>query len=533
MSRAPLPSPSPHSGLPIRIATYNIHQGFDSFGRLALERQAQAIEASRADVVGLQEVSRGWVMNGSVDTLDWLARRLRMHGAWGPTADPAWGNAVLSRFPIRNDLAQERETQGDHEWKKREADLLESGHLVPVGRREACLRIDNPEQPVRSARPLGCRRSRTQYFKTTINLHAVGINDDTIKDASQLDSEPGLAACGRSCDKKCFDISHILSTEPKALLMNNVATLIVKNQSPERMREGVASARQIIEEAGATVDRMDWLSPDEAVDLFFTGADPAEINPPLGTAMRRLQIDSYAHTHGSRRAFMLVADMDSTMIEIECIDELAAALGVKDQIAPITKAAMQGQTDFAPALQARVRLIAGLEVERMEHIRDSILSFSPGAKTLVATMRKAGAVTLLVSGGFTFFSDFVAKNLGFDQARANRLEIEKGRLTGRLTPPILTASSKRQALIEVRESLGISPDQTLAIGDGANDNLMLEEAGTGVAYHAKAKTAAAADARIDFAGLETALFYQGYRRSEFVTDETSCASQRPQSKDRS
>ncbi len=309
--------------------------------------------------------------------------------------------------------------------------------------------------------------------------------------------------------------------------MNNVATLIVKSQSPERLEKGVALAHQLIEKAGAAVGGMDWLSPNQAVDLFFSGASLAAINPLLGEAMRQLHIDSFAQTQASRRARMLIADMDSTMIEIECIDELAAAMGVKDQIAPITEAAMRGQIDFGKALKARVRLITGLEVKQMECIRDRRLSYSPGAKTLVATMKKAGANTLLVSGGFTFFSDFLAKELGFDQARANRLEIEKGRLTGRLLPPILTARSKRQALIEVRETRGIPSGQTLAVGDGANDIPMLEEAGISIAYNAKEKTAAVADARIDFAGLEAALFFQGYRRSEFVTDEATPESHRP------
>ena len=309
--------------------------------------------------------------------------------------------------------------------------------------------------------------------------------------------------------------------------MNNVATLIVKSQSPERLEKGVALARQLIEKAGATVGGMDWLSPDQAVDLFFSGASPATINPLLGEAMRQLHIDSFAQIQASRRARMLIADMDSTMIEIECIDELAAAIGVKDRIAPITEAAMHGQINFGEALKARVRLIAGLEVEQMERIRDQRLSYSPGAKTLVATMKKGGANALLVSGGFTFFSDFVARELGFDEARANRLEIKKGRLTGRLIPPILTARSKRQALIEVRNTLGIQSDQTLAVGDGANDIPMLEEAGISIAYHAKEKTAAVADARIDFAGLEATLFFQGYRRSEFVTDEAKPEPYRP------
>lgn len=309
--------------------------------------------------------------------------------------------------------------------------------------------------------------------------------------------------------------------------MNYVATLIVKTQSPERLEKGVALARQLIEKAGAEFGGMDWLSPGQAVDLFFSGASLAVIKPLLGAAMQQLQIDSFAQTQAGRKARMLTADMDSTMIEIECIDELAAAMGVKDQIAPITEAAMHGQIDFGEALKARVRLITGLEVEQVERIRDRRLSYSPGAKTLVATMKRAGANTLLVSGGFTFFSDFVARELGFDEARANRLEIKKGRLTGRLRPPIFTAQSKRQALIEVRNALKIPSDQTLAVGDGANDIPMLEEAGISIAYHAKEKTVAVADARIDFAGLEAILFFQGYRRSEFVTDEAKPESYRP------
>lgn len=298
--------------------------------------------------------------------------------------------------------------------------------------------------------------------------------------------------------------------------MNNVATLIVKGQSPERLEKGLAVARQLIEGAGATIEMIDWLAPGEALDLFFTDGQAADINTKLGQAMRGLEIDSFVQASGGRKAHLLVADMDSTIIENECINELADALGVKDQIAPITEAAMQGQIDFAEALKARVGLIKGLEIEQMERIRDIGLSFSPGAGTLVATMNDMGASTLLVSGGFTFFSDFVAGKLGFDRAIANRLEIKEGRLTGQLIPPIVIAESKREALLEATTAFGLAPGQTLAVGDGANDVPMFVEAGLSVAYHAKLQAIAAANARIDFAGLEAILFYQGYRRSEFV-----------------
>ncbi len=267
---------------------------------------------------------------------------------------------------------------------------------------------------------------------------------------------------------------------------------------------------------GGRFGKVDWLARGEAVDIFFDGCSPHEVQSRLGETLAGLEIDALAQSGNLRKKQMLAADMDITIIEIECIDELAGAMNVRDKIAPITEAAMRGEIDFAEALKARVRLLAGLDFGEMERLRAEKLTYSPGARQLVATMSGNGAVTLLVSGSFTFFAEYVADELGFGEARANSLEIRDGKLTGRLSGKILGAREKRQALAEVREEAGLEPSAVLAVGDGANDLLMLAEAGLGIAYKGKPATAEAADGRIDHTGLETLLYYQGYRRSEFI-----------------
>ena len=230
-------------------------------------------------------------------------------------------------------------------------------------------------------------------------------------------------------------------------------------------------------------------------------------------------VDVVVQPAAGRRKKLFLADMDSTMIGQECIDELADYVGLKARVAAITERAMRGEIDFAPALRERVALLEGLPVSVIEEVLRDRIKLTPGARTLVKTMRAHGARTVMVSGGFTHFTDRIAAMIGFDEARANTLTVLDGhKLAGKVAEPIFGRDGKRAALIELRQQLGLAQAETMAIGDGANDMDMIAEAGLGVAYHAKPKVAAAAPARIDHADLSALLYVQGYRREEFAAD---------------
>lgn len=217
-----------------------------------------------------------------------------------------------------------------------------------------------------------------------------------------------------------------------------------------------------------------------------------------------------------RRKSLLIADMDSTMITVECIDELADFIGMKAAVSEITEAAMRGELDFEGALKERVALLKGLPVDALETCYADRIKIMPGAKTLVQTMNANGAFAALVSGGFTFFTERVARAIGFDDHKANTLGIADGELTGLVEEPICGAAAKLEALQGYIAEQNIGQSQTLAVGDGANDIPMLQAAGLGVAYHAKPKTVAATHAAVRNGDLSTLLYFQGYRRDEFV-----------------
>ena len=217
-----------------------------------------------------------------------------------------------------------------------------------------------------------------------------------------------------------------------------------------------------------------------------------------------------------REKKLLVADMDSTMITVECIDELADYAGIKAQIAEVTERAMRGELDFGAALDARVALLRDLEENAIDRCLAERVCLSPGAETLIKTMAARGAMTVLVSGGFTRFAEPVGERLGFQRVIANVLEIGEGRLTGTVTKPIVDSATKETTLLACREELGLAPEQTLAVGDGANDLAMIRQAGLGVAYRAKPIVAAAAAARVDHTDLTALLYAQGIARGEWV-----------------
>ncbi|WDR05362.1 phosphoserine phosphatase SerB [Devosia rhodophyticola] len=217
-----------------------------------------------------------------------------------------------------------------------------------------------------------------------------------------------------------------------------------------------------------------------------------------------------------RRKSLLIADMDSTMINQECIDELADALGLKEQVADITDRAMRGELDFGAALDTRVALLKGLERQVIEQVRRENITLAPGGRVLVQTMKAYGAFTSLVSGGFTFFADYFGKRIGFDEAIANVLEFDGSQLTGTVTKPIVDKDTKRTRLMTLAEERNLSLDQTLAVGDGANDLPMLQTAGMGVALHAKPNVAEQAAYRIDHGDLTALLYLQGYADEDMV-----------------
>jgi phosphoserine phosphatase len=257
-----------------------------------------------------------------------------------------------------------------------------------------------------------------------------------------------------------------------------------------------------------------WIDEGTAADLPFGRVDRASARAALEGLLPG--VDVVVQPSAGRAKKLLVADMDSTMITIECIDELADYAGIKPQIAEVTERAMRGELDFEAALDARVALLKGLEEGAIDRCHAERVRLMPGARSLIRTMKAHGARTILVSGGFTVFADRVAEAIGFDRAISNRLGLAGGTLDGTVARPIVGSATKRETLLTEREALGLTHEQTLAVGDGANDIPMIEEAGLGVAYHAKPKTAAAADARIEYGDLTALLYAQGYKRADWV-----------------
>lgn len=259
-----------------------------------------------------------------------------------------------------------------------------------------------------------------------------------------------------------------------------------------------------------------WLNPGIACDVHFDAEDGETFAKGLRKKFADTKLDFAIQPDEGRRKMLLVADMDSTIIQQECIDELAAELGLKDKISEITERAMRGEIEFEPALRERVGLLAGLPRAALENVYETRITQTPGGRALTATMRAHGATCALVSGGFTFFTQRVAEAVGFNLNRANTLIFADDKLTGEVGEPILGRQAKIDALVELRAELKLSDSATLAVGDGANDLGMIEQAGLGVAFHAKPLVAEAADARIDHADLTALLYLQGYGINEFV-----------------
>ena len=299
--------------------------------------------------------------------------------------------------------------------------------------------------------------------------------------------------------------------------MNHVATLIADPVRPALDAGLVAKTRDLLPQAGSAR----WLDPHVAADIPFSvepGTGTRAIEARLREALGRAPVDLVLQPRAHRRKKLFVADMDSTMIGQECIDELAALVGLKAYVAAITERAMRGEIEFEPALRERVALLEGLPAGVVEQVIAERVTLTPGGPALVATMRANGGYACLVSGGFTAFTRRVAAMIGFDEDRGNVLEVRQdGKLAGTVAEPILGREAKLATLIALREARGLAPEETLAAGDGANDLAMIAAAGLGVAFHAKPKVAEAAHARIDHGDLTALLYLQGYSRSEFKT----------------
>ena len=287
-----------------------------------------------------------------------------------------------------------------------------------------------------------------------------------------------------------------------------VLSLIANPADPEL---DPALAQAVLAQTGG---ELNWLSHGVACDIHEPTA-PQALDLARDIIGRKAVDANVVPTEG-RRKRVLVADMDSTMIEQECIDELAAALGLKAQVAEITDKAMRGELDFEEALATRVALLKGLERSKIEEIRREAITLAPGGRALVQTMKAYGAYTSLVSGGFTFFADYFARRIGFDEAIANVLEFDGERLTGTVSKPIVDKNTKKNRLLDLANERGLNASQTMAVGDGANDLDMIGAAGFGVALHAKPAVAAAAGIRIDHGDLTALLYLQGYSEDDFV-----------------
>lgn len=259
--------------------------------------------------------------------------------------------------------------------------------------------------------------------------------------------------------------------------------------------------------------RLRWLAADRAAEIVL---DDPPARAALAGELAGIALDWALIPAAGRKKQVLISDMDSTIIDIECIDELADMVGIKAEVAAVTARAMNGELDFAAALEARVALLEGVPETAIAEICTERLKLNPGARTLVRTMRAAGCLTLLVSGGFTLFTAYVAELAGFARHHGNRLEVVGGRLSGRVLPPILGAAAKLQALEAAAAELGLQPAACLAVGDGANDKSMLEAAGLAVAFRPHRILRDAADLSLDHAGLDAALYLQGYAAAELV-----------------
>ncbi|MBL4667260.1 MAG: phosphoserine phosphatase SerB [Sneathiella sp.] len=295
--------------------------------------------------------------------------------------------------------------------------------------------------------------------------------------------------------------------------MMTVLTLVADPSDLNSFSSIVTAAEARLADLGARNFQLKWLKKDYAVDISFEGSvsnsDLKDILDPVDYCLQPTE---------DRRKKLLLADMDSTIITVECIDELADFAGIKDAVSEITERAMRGELDFDDAFRSRVAMLKGLKESTLDETFEQRVVPTSGARTLIQTMKANGAYSALVSGGFTYFTRRIRDLIGFDMQEANELLFENGELTGLAAEPILNSQAKLKNLNRLLDEKGISRAQSMAIGDGANDIPMIEAAGLGVSFHAKPAAEAAADATIRYGDLTTLLYFQGYREDEFITN---------------
>lgn len=297
--------------------------------------------------------------------------------------------------------------------------------------------------------------------------------------------------------------------------MKNVAT-IISGESFTLNEQELNQIVDAIQYSGGIVEDVRYISTEKVADIYFAVLGVEEANSILSNLLENFEIDFVVQPEQGRRKKLLISDMDSTIINQECIDEIADVLGIKPQIAEITERAMNGELDFKDALRERVSLLKGVSEEELLQVYNDKITIQNGAKTLVQTMAENGARCVLVSGGFTFFTSRIKQACGFHEEEANILEFEAGKLSGKVREPILDSEAKLNAIKFHCEDLGILPFMSCAIGDGANDLKMIKYAGLGVAYRAKKIVADQAKYKINIPNLENVLYAQGYSEEELI-----------------
>ena len=331
---------------------------------------------------------------------------------------------------------------------------------------------------------------------------------------SALTTSPPVASASRNASA---DLP--LAVGPAISQMRGAMDLVLTLVAPPNAGAFSVNLREVFASVGARGKESRKLDAGDgaATDVILEADDLAAVRAALAEPMAGQQLDWCLQPLEGRRKRLLVADMDSTIINVECLDELADFAGLKAEISAITERAMRGELAFEGALRERVAMLKGLPVSALERTYDERVRLNPGARTLVRTMAVNGARCVLVSGGFGFFTKRVAKAAGFQAERGNSLLEADGMLTGVVGEPILGRAAKLATLVDLRESFDLDTIDTMVVGDGANDLAMIQNAGLGVAYHAKPAVAAAASARIDYGDLTALLYAQGYKRNEFVT----------------
>ena len=299
------------------------------------------------------------------------------------------------------------------------------------------------------------------------------------------------------------------------MVQNSVATFVANPADTPLTLAHINELQRLLQDAGCLAITPDWLADDTACDIKFDSFLHEHVIKTITPYLADKPIDwAIQHTE-HRRKKLILSDMDSTMIAQECIDELAAEAGIGAKVADITERAMNGELDFTAALEERIGLLKGLPESVLENVYAERITLSEGAKTLIATMKKNGATAMLVSGGFTFFTERVAKALGFDAHEANILDFKDGELTGKVIKPVLDKHAKEATLQRLITELGITAEDTTAIGDGANDLPMIQASGLGIAYRGKPIVQGEADAAINHTDLTTLLYFQGYKQDKF------------------